>query len=222
MTPEEQQLIESLFQRLTQSAAQSGPRDPQAEALIEQRVQSLPGAAYYMTQTLLVQERALRQAEARLASQPQQSSFLPPAAAPGQQYPYAAAPSYASPPYQEQRGGGAGSFLAGAGKIALGVVGGVLVADAAMGLAHDVFGQGGFDRDDRGGGQQGFDRDDRGQGSFDQQDRGDRQDYGGQQYDSGQQDEYAEDDQAQQDDFTEQDSFDLSDSSGDFGSGQDW
>src|SRR5215831_18451740 len=82
MTPQEQQLIESLFQRLTQGAAQSGPRDPQAEALIEQRVQSLPGAAYYMTQTLLVQERALQQAEARLASQPQQSSFLPPASAP--------------------------------------------------------------------------------------------------------------------------------------------
>src|SRR5262249_58577110 len=128
MTPQEQQLIESLFQRLTQGAAQSGPRDPQAEALIEQRVQSLPGAAYYMTQTLLVQERALQQAEARLASQPQQSSFLPPSAAPGQQYPYAAAPPYAGPAYQQQSGGGAGSFLAGAGKIALGVVGGVLVA----------------------------------------------------------------------------------------------
>ncbi|HKA10720.1 MAG TPA: DUF2076 family protein [Candidatus Dormibacteraeota bacterium] len=222
MTPQEQQLIESLFQRLTQGAAQSGPRDPQAEALIEQRVQSLPGAAYYMTQTLLVQERALQQAEARLASQPQQSSFLPPASAPGQQYPYAAAPSYAGPAYQEQRGGGAGSFLAGAGKIALGVVGGVLVADAAMGLAHDVFGQGGFDREDRGSGQQGFDRDDRGQGSFDRQDQRDQQTYGDEQAGGGQQDEFAEDDDAQQDDFVEQDSFDLSDSSGDFGSGQDW
>src|SRR5215831_860558 len=200
MTPQEQQLIESLFQRLTQGAAQSGPRDPQAEALIEQRVQSLPGAAYYMTQTLLVQERALQQAEARLAGQPQQSSFLPPSAAPGQQYPYAAAPSYAGPAYQEQRGGGAGSFLAGAGKIALGVVGGVLVADAAMGLAHDVFGQGGFDREDQ----------------------RDQQTYGDEQAGGGQQDEFAEDDDAQQDDFVEQDSFDLSDSSGDFGSGQDW
>ncbi|HKF19352.1 MAG TPA: DUF2076 family protein [Candidatus Dormibacteraeota bacterium] len=217
MTPQEQQLIESLFQRLTQSAAQSGPRDPQAEALIEQRVQSLPGAAYYMTQTLLVQERALQQAEARLAGQPQQSSFLPPAAAPGQQYPYAAAPPYAGPAYQQQSGGGAGSFLAGAGKIALGVVGGVLVADAAMGLAHDVFGHGGFDRDERGFGQQGLDRDDRGQGRGDQQDYDQQQDQGdGDDY-GGQQDEYA-----QQDDFTEQDSFDLTDSSGDFGSGQDW
>ncbi len=206
MTPEEQQLIESLFQRLTQSAAQSGPRDPQAEALIQQRVQSLPGAAYYMTQTMLVQERALQQAEARLAGQPQQSSFLPPAAGPGQQYPYAAAPPYTGPAYQQQPGGGAGSFLAGAGKIALGVVGGVLVADAAMGLAHDVFG-----RDDRGFGQQASDQGDRSQGRFDQQDYGDQQDDGGPQ-----------EDYAQQDDFTEQDSFDLSDSSSDFGSGQDW
>lgn len=212
MTPQEQQLIESLFQRLTQGAAQSGPRDPEAEALIQQRVQSLPGAAYYMTQTLLVQERALQQAEARLAGQPQQSSFLPPTAPPpGQQpYPYAAAPPYAGPGYQQQAGGGAGSFLASAGKIALGVGGGILVADAAMGLARDVFGQGGFDRDDRGLGQQGFDQDDRGQRDQ-QQDYGNQQDYGAQQ-----------DDYAQQDDFTQQDGFDSSDSSGDFGSGQDW
>ena len=215
MTPQEQQLIESLFQRLTQSAAQSGPRDPEAEALIQQRVQSLPGAAYYMAQTLLVQERALQQAEARLAGQPQQSSFLPPTATPGQQpNPYAAAPPYAGPGYQQQPGGGAGSFLASAGKIALGVGGGILVADAAMGLARDVFGQGGFDRDDGGFGQQGFDQDDRGQ-------RDQQQDYG-QQQDYTQQDYTQQDDYAQQDDFTQQDEFDSSDSSGDFGSGQDW
>src|SRR5215468_9434723 len=200
MTPQEQQLIESLFQRLTQGAAQSGPRDPEAEALIQQRVQSLPGAAYYMTQTLLVQDRALQQAEARLAGQPQQSSFLPPTAPPGQQpYPYAP-----GPPYQQQAGGGAGSFLASAGKIALGVGGGILVADAAMGLARDVFGQGGFDRDERGFGQQGFDQDDRGQ-------RDQQQDYGAQQ-----------DDFTQQDDDTRQDAVRTSDSSDEFGSGQDW
>jgi len=203
MTPQEQQLIESLFQRLTQGAAQSGPRDPEAEALIQQRVQSLPGAAYYMTQTLLVQDRALQQAEARLAGQPQQSSFLPPTAPPGQQpYPYAP-----GPPYQQQAGGGAGSFLASAGKIALGVGGGILVADAAMGLARDVFGQGGFDRDERGFGQQGFDQDDRGQ-------RDQQRDYGAQQDDYAQQDDFT-----QQDDYTQQDAFDSSD---DFGSGQDW
>jgi hypothetical protein len=217
MTPQEQQLIESLFQRLSQSAAQAGPRDPQAEALIQQRVQSLPGADYYMAQTLLVQERALQQAEARLAGQ-QQGGFLPPVTAPGQQqFPYATAPPYAPQAYQ-QSGGGAGSFLASAGKIALGVGGGILVADAAMGLARDVFGG------------QGLDQDDRSQGSISQQDLDQRQDYGTQQdaynqQDYGtQQDGYSQqDDYAQQDDYSQQDDFDSSDTSGgDFGSGQDW
>lgn len=205
MTPQEQQLIESLFQRLSQSAAQAGPRDQQAEALIQQRVQTLPGAAYYMAQTLLVQERALQQAEARLAGQ-QQGGFLPPVTAPGQQqFPYATAPPYAPPAYQ-QPGGGAGGFLASAGKIALGVGGGILVADAAMGLARDVFGG------------QGVDPDDRSQGSFSQQDFDQQHDYGTQQEAYNQQDDYA-----QQDDYTQQDGFDSSDTSGgDFGSGQDW
>lgn len=187
MTPQEQQLIESLFQRLAQAAAQAGPRDPQAEALIQQRVQSLPGAVYYMAQTLLVQERALREAEARLAGQQQgggAGSFLPPS--PGGPA-YRAAPPYAAGPPPQPAGGGVGGFLAGAGKIALGVGGGILVADAAMGLAHDLFGGGGFgfDRGDESayddGFQQGFEQgrqDDVQQeqyvddGGFDQQDDG--------------------------------------------------
>src|SRR5262249_47184548 len=50
-------------------------------------------------------------------------------------------------------GSGMGGFLAGAGKIALGVGGGILVADAAAGLARGLFGDhdpgfGGFDPDD--------------------------------------------------------------------------
>ncbi|HXM55190.1 MAG TPA: DUF2076 family protein, partial [Candidatus Dormibacteraeota bacterium] len=55
MTPQEQQMIESLFQRLARAAAQAGPRDPQAEAFIQQQMQRLPGAGYSMAQTLLVQ-----------------------------------------------------------------------------------------------------------------------------------------------------------------------
>lgn len=196
MTPQEQQLIESLFQRLTQSAAQSGPRDPEAEALIQQRVQSLPGAAYYMAQTMLVQERALQQAEARLAGQ-QQGSFLPPGAAPGQAAypsggtpPYAAAPAGASGQPGGGGGGGVGGFLAGAGKIALGIGGGILVADAAMGLAHGLFGQ---------------------QGASAAYEPGHQQDFGRQ--DQSQQQNYAQEDYVQEDDF---------DSSSDFDSGQDW
>lgn len=208
MTPQEQQLIESLFQRLTQSAAQSGPRDPEAEALIQERVQSLPGAAYYMAQAMLVQERALQQAEARLAGQ-QQGSFLPPGAAPGQP-PYAAAPAGSS----GQPGGGVGGFLAGAGKIALGIGGGILVADAAMGLAHGLFGQHDASAAYEQGYQRGFDqgaRDDR-QQDFGRQDQTQQADY-------SQQQSYAQEDNVQEDDLDQQDDFD---SSSDFDSGQDW
>jgi hypothetical protein len=145
MTPQERQIIESLFQRLTQGAAQSGPRDPEAEALIQQRLQSFPGGPYYMAQALILQERALQQAEARLNQQGQggQGSFLPGGGQayqqPYQQYPPGA--GYPPPGYQQPGGSGVGGFLAGAGKLALGIGGGILVADAAMGLAHDLFGQ---------------------------------------------------------------------------------
>jgi hypothetical protein len=185
LNPQEQQVIDSLFQRLAQGAVQAGPRDPQAEALIQQHFSQLPGAAYYMAQTMLVQERALQQAEARLAQQQPGGggSFLPPA---GGYAPGAPAPGYypgAQPVYQQQpqQSFGGGGFLAGAGKIALGVGGGLLVAEAASGIARDLFGGGGFDRDDRGG----FDQDDRGDYQQDQQqddggfDQGDNDQSGG-------------------------------------------
>jgi hypothetical protein len=180
MNAQERQLIESLFQRLAQAAPQSGPRDPEAEALIQQRVQSLPGAAYYMAQTLLVQERALQQAEARLGAGGG-GSFMPPPGGPPYGQPYQQ--QYQPQPYppQQQQGGAVGGFLASAGKVALGVGGGILVADAVMGLGHELFGGGyqqqGFDYDDR-------DRDD---GGFGQQDdsSGDSGDWGGDSGDGG-------------------------------------
>jgi uncharacterized protein len=184
MNPQEQQMIESLFQRLTQAAPQAGPRDPEAEALIQQHIQSLPGAAYYMAQTLLMQERALQQAEARLAAGGAGGgggSFMPPT---GPQYgqpsqqPYPPQQPYAQP---QPQGGGMGGFLAGAGKVALGVGGGILVADAVMGLGHELFGGGGYQ-------QQGFDYDDRDRdrddGGFGQQDDSSN-DWGGGGFDDG-------------------------------------
>jgi len=159
MTPQEQQLIESLFQRLAQAAAQAGPRDPQAEALIQRHVQRMPGAAYSMAQTLLVQERALHEAEARLGGAQQRGSFLPPTAG-GPGPAYGAAPPYAATP-QPRQGGGVGGFLAGAGQMALGIGGGILVADAAMSLAQGLFGGGGgfgFGQGDERAYEDGFDR----------------------------------------------------------------
>lgn len=60
MQNEEQQLIESLFSRLKQAESQSGPRDAGAEQLIKQHLQNQPGAPYYMSQAILIQEAALK------------------------------------------------------------------------------------------------------------------------------------------------------------------
>jgi hypothetical protein len=118
MNQQEKQVIDGLFQKLGQLAAQSGPRDPEAEAEINRRAQGLPGATYYMAQALVLQQQALKQAESRLAQLKQQRGGA------GQQ-PGGQAPS---PPAQ-QRGGG-GGFLAGAAQTALGIGGGLLIADA--------------------------------------------------------------------------------------------
>lgn len=221
MNPQEQQLIESLFQRLQQSAAQAGPRDPEAEALIQQRAQSFPGVVYYLAQTVLVQERALQQAEARLNAQSGQSSFLPPASpAPGGYQYGTPQPQYATQPQYQQSGGGFGGFLAGAGKVALGVGGGILVADAAMGLAHDVFGGGGGFGGGFGGGGfgQGYD-----QGYQEGLERGEQAD----DQSSGQQQTYQQDDWTQQQpepSYDQQDSYDSGgfDSGGGDDSGGGW
>jgi hypothetical protein len=152
MNPQERQMIDSLFQRLAQGAAQAGPRDSEAESLIQQHIQQMPGAPYHMAQAMIVQERALQQAQARLAAYEQAGgapgSFAGPTAAPpyGYQYPQGQYPppgQYQAgqyPPQGQAQGGGAGGFLGGAAKIALGVGGGILAADAAMSLAHEIFG----------------------------------------------------------------------------------
>lgn len=86
MNAQEKQLIDALFQKLRQTAAQSGPRDPQAEVPVSQHVNNLPGAAYYMAQAIVVQRQALKQAEARIAELERQRSgaFMPQRPAPQQ------------------------------------------------------------------------------------------------------------------------------------------
>lgn len=65
MTPEENNLIAGLFSRLR--SADSPDKDRDAEALINRGVQALPSAPYLLVQTLLVQEHALTNAQARIA-----------------------------------------------------------------------------------------------------------------------------------------------------------
>ena len=57
MNQQESDLINGLFDRLRQVEAQ--PRDPQAEALIKDRLARQPAAAYALAQTVIVQEQAL-------------------------------------------------------------------------------------------------------------------------------------------------------------------
>ncbi|MFA6264757.1 MAG: DUF2076 domain-containing protein [Pseudolabrys sp.] len=64
MTPQERQLVDDLFDRITR--LESSPRDAQAERAIAEGAQRAPHALYTLVQTVLVQDEALKQAEARI------------------------------------------------------------------------------------------------------------------------------------------------------------
>ncbi|ELY4853034.1 DUF2076 domain-containing protein [Cronobacter turicensis] len=66
MQSEEQRLIDGLFDRLKAAGDNSAPRDADAERWIEQHMRNQPGAAYYMAQTLLIQEAAMKQLNGRI------------------------------------------------------------------------------------------------------------------------------------------------------------
>ncbi|WP_315754670.1 MULTISPECIES: DUF2076 domain-containing protein [unclassified Bradyrhizobium] len=81
MTPQERQLIDDLFDRL--ATLESAPRDPEAAAAIAQALQRAPNAVYALVQTVLVQDEALKRANARIeelqhaqAPQGQSGGFL--------------------------------------------------------------------------------------------------------------------------------------------------
>lgn len=64
MNAEERALIDGLFDRMR--SVENAPRDPEAEALIAQRMRDAPHAPYVLAQTVLVQEHALQAASARI------------------------------------------------------------------------------------------------------------------------------------------------------------
>jgi len=64
MTPQERQLIAQLFDRL--ATLENSPRDPDAEAMIREGFRRAPNAAYALTQTVLLQDEALKAANARI------------------------------------------------------------------------------------------------------------------------------------------------------------
>jgi hypothetical protein len=156
MDGNERQVIDGLFAKLREVDRQSPQRDGAAEAHIARMVSAMPSAPYYMAQAILVQEQALANMQNRVqeleraaAERPAGGSFLgglfgggaPAAQAPRRgMAPMAQGPI---PPQYMQPGTGAagspwgrpagGGFLAGAMQTALGVAGGMLIADALMG-----------------------------------------------------------------------------------------
>jgi hypothetical protein len=64
MTPQERQLMAQLFERL--ATLESAPRDPDAEAMIREGFRRAPNAAYSLVQTVLLQDEALKAANAHI------------------------------------------------------------------------------------------------------------------------------------------------------------
>lgn len=154
MTPEECTLITGLFDRLRTADANAPAKDREAEELIRQLTAQAPSAPYLLTQTLLVQEHALTNAQTRIqalerqVAQAQQQapaassggSFLsglfghhstpPPAVPPQQTPPPMPIQSQTPPPYPStvnMAPSSGGGFLRNALTTAAGVAGGAML-----------------------------------------------------------------------------------------------
>jgi hypothetical protein len=82
MNPQERQLVDDLFDRL--SKVENAPRDPGAAAAIAEGLRKAPNAVYALVQTVLLQDEALKRAHDRIqeleaagaGEQPQSGGFL--------------------------------------------------------------------------------------------------------------------------------------------------
>ncbi len=145
MKQQAQHMIVDLFSKLKQAEDQTGPRDADAEGLINNAVTAQPSAPYYMTQAILVQEHALnnlnqrvQELEQELAKQPAGGGgFLGGLFGAGAaNNTLARRPGTAANPgaFQNAR---QGSFLSSALQTAAGVAGGMLLTNAVMGMFDD-------------------------------------------------------------------------------------
>jgi uncharacterized protein len=117
MDSRDREAIEGLFQRIARVEQRSGPRDRGAEALINAKIGQQPAAPYYMAQTILMQEKALNEAQARI-EELENGGYGAGRRSGGNAGPWDRAPGY-----------GGGGFLAGAAQTAMGVAGGVLLGN---------------------------------------------------------------------------------------------
>ena len=116
---QDQQIIDDLFDRIEEVARKSAPRDPDAEAQIQRRLGDFPPAPYYLAQTVVAQEQALRDAQTRIAELEGKQRARGPWDQAGEDRPSR---------------GGQGGFLASAAQTALGVAGGMMLFNALGGL----------------------------------------------------------------------------------------
>ena len=173
MTPQEEQLLGSLIERVNRTRLEE--KDPDAEGLLNQTLATNPDALYILAQTVLVQNIALEQAKTRVAELEQQAqpapqparttSFLgsllghrnpPPTTSPVQAAPPAgyqpvnpqyaqpyAQPEYIPPQYAPGVMSGPPSFLRGAMQTAAGVAAGALAFEGVESILHG-FGHPGY------------------------------------------------------------------------------
>ena len=64
MTPQERQLVDDLFDRLAK--VESAPRDPDAIAAMQEGLRKAPNSLYALVQTVLLQDEALKRANAHI------------------------------------------------------------------------------------------------------------------------------------------------------------
>jgi hypothetical protein len=149
MDDNDRQAIEGLFSRLGEVARRAPPRDPEAEAFIARELGRMPGAPYFMAQTIVVQEAALEAAQARIAELEGQEAERPAGGGLfgglfGDDRDARAAGGMPRVPRRRGPAGalggglgaapGGGGFLAGAAQTAVGVAGGVLLGNALAGM----------------------------------------------------------------------------------------
>jgi hypothetical protein len=115
MDRQDRDAIEGLFQRIARVEQRSGPRDRGAEALISAKIGQQPAAPYYMAQTILMQEKALNDAQTRIEELENRG------------YGAGRRGGRSAGPWDNAPGYGGGGFLAGAAQTAMGVAGGVLL-----------------------------------------------------------------------------------------------
>ena len=142
MDPNERRIIDDLFTRLGEAERRADRRDPEAERLIGGHLERQPAAPYYMAQAIVVQQEALASAQERIEQLERERTERPAGGGllgglfGGGREP---APTrerrarFGQGPWSQPDGQG-GGFLAGAAQTAIGVAGGVLIANAIADL----------------------------------------------------------------------------------------